>query len=289
MSTRVRRAALVVVLVLTTWTAVGAGTAYLATRPAPGHVPAREMIGGRAVLELSVSAADGVHSFAWFVDAGGDRCAVLLSGIHGDRRASLPRADFWLSRGWSVLLPDLRGTGESDAQPISFGWNERLDVEAWVEYLRERGLKKIALHGQSLGAAAAVYAAADGAQVELLVLDACYDNLRNALSRRLPWIPLPRVLFFPVRVFTQLRLGVSPELMQPVKCLARIRAPVFLASGSDDQKVGREAATALFEACAAERKILHWVAGAGHEELWLRDPAGLADALGRFITAAGLD
>lgn len=274
---------------LAIWLGLGALTAYVSTQPAPQVVGKRERIGDRQVVDLEVRASDGVRTVAWFVDGGGDRCAMLLSGIHGSRLASLPRADFWLARGWSVLLPDLRGTGESDPQPISFGWNERLDVEAWVLHLRERGVRTIALHGQSLGAAAAVYAAAEGTSVELLVLDACYDTAKAALARRLPYVPWPSLAFLPVRLFTELRTGASPKRMRPVDGLTRIHAPTFLAAGSEDQEVGRTAPEEMLRACASQRKSLHWVEGARHEELWLYDPAGLARALGAFIDDAEVE
>ncbi|HUR28986.1 MAG TPA: alpha/beta fold hydrolase [Planctomycetota bacterium] len=282
-----RRLGLTVAIAFAIWLGLGAWTAFELTRAVPSRVEPLAQIGARPVENLEVRAADGVRSVAWFADAGTERCAVLLSGIRTNRRGALPRADFWLARGWSVLLPDLRGTGESDPRPISFGWNARLDVEAWVAHLRARGVRTIALHGQSLGAAAAVYAAADGTQVELLVVDACYDNLRNALSHRLPWIPLPHVAFLSVRAFTELRVHASLDALQPVECVRRIRVPTFFAAGTQDQKVGREASEALLRASAAPHKTLHWLAGADHEELWIRDPVGLALALDAFLRDAG--
>jgi alpha-beta hydrolase superfamily lysophospholipase len=200
----------------------------------------------------------------------------------------LPRAAFWLSQGWSVLLVDLRGTGESDPRAISFGWNERLDVDAWVTRMRERGVRTIALHGQSLGAAAAVYAVADGAEVQLLVLDACYDDVQRALDRRLPFVPFPRLAFFPVRLLVELRTGIAAEQLRPIDKLSAIRAPTFFAVGTDDQKVGREAATDLFEASPAAHKQLFWVEAARHEELWARHADQLSPALTAFLNAAGL-
>jgi len=271
------------------WLGVGALTAFMVTRPTPREVRDRTEIAGLKAVELELRAEDDVRSVAWFVDSGQDRCALLLSGIHGSREASLPRARYWLDRGWSVLLPDLRGTGESDVRPISFGWNERLDVAAWIAAMRARGLRTIALHGQSLGAAAAVYAVHDGAEVELIVLDNCYDRVDTALARRLRFVPWPAIAFLPVGWFTRWRVGAAPASMNPVEKLTRIRTPTFMAVGSEDSTIGRAGAEALFQACAAASKRLHWVEGARHEELWLYDPTGLAQALDGFITAARIE
>ncbi len=289
MTTRVRRIAAVLALAIALWFGLGALTVFVATRPSPHAVAKRERICERTVLDVELRAGDGVRSPAWFVDGGHDRCAVLLSGIHGSRRASLPRADFWLARGWSVLLPDLRGTGESDSRPISFGWNERLDVEAWIGWLRARGVRTIALHGQSLGAAAAVYAAADGHTVELLVLDACYDDVERALERRLPFVPWPAFALFPVRLFAELRIGASANELRPVECLKHIHTPVFMAVGTDDSEVGSSASKAMLAACAAEHKQLYWVKGARHEELWARKSEELSHALAAFIERCSIE
>ena len=289
MGPRIRRLAAVLGIAVGLWFGLGALTVFVATRPSEHWIPPRDHLGEKTVVEVEVRSIDEVRSSAWFIDAGRERCVILLSGIHGSRLASLPRAEFWLDRGWSMLLPDLRGTGESDSRSISFGWNERLDVEAWILWLRARGVKTIALHGQSLGAAAAVYAAADGSTIELLVLDACYDDVEHALERRLPFVPWPALTLFPVRLFAELRIGASANELRPVECLKRIRTPLFMAVGTDDREVGRSAPAEMLAASASEHKQLHWVEGARHEELWLRKSPALPRALAAFIESAKIE
>jgi alpha/beta superfamily hydrolase len=44
------------------------------------------------------------------------------------------RAKFLYAAGYSTLLIDFQGTGESDGSAITFGWRERFDVLAAVVY-----------------------------------------------------------------------------------------------------------------------------------------------------------
>jgi alpha/beta superfamily hydrolase len=46
------------------------------------------------------------------------------------------RALFLRDAGYSVLLIDFQATGESPGDVITFGWRERLDVLAAVDFLR---------------------------------------------------------------------------------------------------------------------------------------------------------
>ena len=46
------------------------------------------------------------------------------------------RAEFLRQAGYSTLLIDFQGTGESEGKAITFGWRERFDVLAAVNYLK---------------------------------------------------------------------------------------------------------------------------------------------------------
>ena len=130
---------------------------------------------------------------------------------------------------------------------------------------------------------------ADGSTVELLVLDACYDDVEHALERRLPFVPWPALALFPVRLFAELRIGASANELRPVECLKRIRTPLFMAVGTDDREVGRSAPAEMLAASASEHKQLHWVEGARHEDLWLRKSPALPRALAAFIESAKIE
>ena len=281
-----RGLAAVVVLVLL-WLLTGAIAAWIATGPRPAPIAPRAGIAGTAVTEVATTAADGVVVRGWLCTADPTRCVLLAAGIRGNRGSLIGPAEFWLRRGWSVLLVDLRGTGTSTPTPIAFGWHEATDLLAWCALLRGRGVGRIGAHGHSLGAAAIVYASARGVAWDFVVLEACYDDIRTATRNRAPaWLPLPDLCLWPMTLTAQLRLHIDPEQLRPIALVPRMTMPALLLCGDADPRVRPAESAALLRAFGSPRKELRWIAGAGHVDLWRYDAAACAAALTEF--AAGL-
>ena len=69
---------------------------------------------------------------------------------------------FIKTRGYSVLLPDLRASGKSEGKYIGMGWLDRADIKRWVEYINNNyPNKKIILYGVSMGAATVMMSAGE--------------------------------------------------------------------------------------------------------------------------------
>jgi fermentation-respiration switch protein FrsA (DUF1100 family) len=214
------------------------------------------------------------------------RCVVLAAGIHGNRLAMLDRAEWYLANGWSTLLVDLRGTGASDGRRISMGYHEAGDLVAWRAWLRSQGFVQVGAHGQSLGAAAVVYSAADRSDRgwDFAVLESCYGDIGSALDNRLPWLPLPALCLWPLRLCAGWLMGVDAGRMRPVDTIAELRAPTLIACGDRDREVGSGVSEALLQASGARDKQLVWIAGAGHVDLWRTDET-LRSALAGFLAS----
>ena len=101
----------------------------------------------------------------------GSQCAVLL---HGDQRSGKdwrPFAEYLVEREMRVIVPDLRGHGETGGPLTEASYTEMLqDVDAAVAHLAGAGCTRVALMGAELGAVLALNAAAEDARVTNLVL-----------------------------------------------------------------------------------------------------------------------
>lgn len=226
-------------------------------------------IAGRTVEAVSTKARDGVDLSGWLVraDTGSTRCVVLAAGIRANRQAMVARASWHLQRGWSTLLVDLRGTGESAPVRITMGWHEALDLIAWAAFARAHGFDEVGVHGQSLGAAAAVYTAVRGdAQWQFALLESCYVDIHEALTARLPF--LPAFLLWPLVACSQVLIDANAADLVPERAIAALRAPTLLLQGQRDSKVGERALERLFAASGAARKATCLVPRAGHDDLW---------------------
>src|SRR5207249_9377720 len=92
----------------------------------------------------------------WWLDQGGDSPVVLLlHSIRADRSSMLSRAKLLLGHGFSVLLIDLQGHGETPGAAITLGSRESADVRAALGWLkRTEPLRRVGVIGCSLGGAA---------------------------------------------------------------------------------------------------------------------------------------
>lgn len=287
---RRRRWLLRLAAALLLWWGLGLLTAHVATRPHPSEIVPRAEIGGRKVEDVSVSTTDRLTVRGWLVDVPVDasrdeqRCVILCAGIRGNRQRLLSRAKFYQELGWSTLLVDLRGTGASDGARISMGWHEADDLVAWRLLLRNRGYTKIGVHGQSLGAAAAVYTSTrmpTPPDWSFMVLEACYLDITSALRARL--FGLPEFLLWPVIRNAEWLLGVDAEDLSPLIAMRRHSAPTFFVCGTLDDKVGHDATTQLMDALPARDKVHYHVPDVAHKDLWRPGGTALRNALREFL------
>jgi alpha-beta hydrolase superfamily lysophospholipase len=130
--------------------------------------------------------ASGAMIRGWLV-AGqpGKGVVVLMHGVHADRRVMVARAEFLSRAGYSVLLFDFQGHGESLAKTITFGFLESRDATAAVNFVREKFPgEKIGVIGVSLGAASALLAEPP-LPVSALVLESSFPTIYQATEDRM--------------------------------------------------------------------------------------------------------
>jgi uncharacterized protein len=175
------------------------------------------------------------------------------------------RAEFLRQAGYSTLLIDFQATGESDGEAITFGWRERFDVLAAVQYLKTRVPDQpIGIIGVSLGGAATTFAA-PSLHVDAAVLEAVYPSIDRALVNRLETRvgPVGR-LVAPLLLFQlQPRLGMAAADLAPVDHMAQLGCPLLVVAGSADRYTTVDDTQRLF-AAAREPKDLWMIPGAAH-------------------------
>ena len=225
---------------------------------------------------VTLVTADGEHLGAWFRRASPGRALVLLlHGMGGTRRSFGPHARRLASEGFGFLVPTLRGFGDSSGERIDFGWSSRADVIAAVEYLeRVEPEAPRVIVGQSLGAAAAIFAAEElGQRVNGYVLEAPYRDLEKACRDRLARHlapPLAAIAFAGMRLWAPLFLPVAVERLRPIDAVTRFPAgvPALFVAGARDELAGdvRE----LAERCSAAAELVV-LAGRDHKDLWTLD------------------
>jgi len=240
----------------------------------------------RGVEAIGFTASDGVALKGWWWPGRDpERAVLLLHGLRADRLQMLPRAKWLHESGYSVLLFDFRGCGESGGL-ATFGYRERLDVEAALRFLREqRGVRETVVIGQSSGAAAALMAVDAWTEgMKGAVLESPFDRLDNAVRIRMQRAlgPLEPALSPLLLIQIPPRLGFSAEDLAPLEAIHRGRCAVLIGFGGRDPFVTRRLPGAFFREAPYPATL--WVMQkAGHTDLHRFDPKSYQEKVGEFL------
>lgn len=241
---------------------------------------------------LTLLTSDGLRLHAWVLrtlQGSSNDWVLLLHGYGSDRTAVQNRARFYSRRGFNVLLLHFRGHGSSNPAMISYGFNERRDVKAAFDFIRELrpGHRvHIGINGISMGAAAAAYAIGhEEIKPDWIILESCYDNIHHALGNRLarrvgPW--LAPFLAWPVERVVEQLVRLRAEDLDPAKALEKASCPVLLLAG-DSEVVLKMVEIEYLYGCIPEPKRLVLFSGAGHEDLLGYDTKRYARTVDRFL------
>jgi uncharacterized protein len=203
---------------------------------------------------LRLKTEDGQEIGAWLV-AGDEEAPtiLLLHGNGGSRSGISARGTVWASRGYPVLMISLRAHGDSSGDFNDIGYGARNDVIVAVDYLEKRRPgRPIIVHGKSMGAAAAIFAAGRlGHRVAGYILESPYQSLtiavrnrtRNALPPVLDWIAYRGLLLVAPLVLPDL------EKISPVEAIEAMPddVPVLILAGELDPVARPGEARAIFE------------------------------------------
>lgn len=217
----------------------------------------------------------GSYIRGWFIAGKGDApVIILMHGIRANRLSMIDRARFLAVAGYSVLLFDFQGSGESPGEQITFGYLEAMDARAAVRYVRGRlPGAKIGVIGSSLGGAASVLGDRP-LQVEGLVLEAVYPTIEEAISNRLALRLGHAGRHLAPLLVSQIdtRLGVDPKNLRPIERMLDIGCPLLLVAGERDDRTTLEESQRLFRA-APEPKEIWIIKDASHVDFHRHAPA----------------
>lgn len=232
------------------------------------------------------TSADGLGLSGWWLPRAGARGAVI--GCHGhsgskDELLGIGTAS-WRA-GYSVLLFDFRGRGESEPWPHTLVSREVDDLLAAVRLARGRapGLP-LGVIGFSMGAAVSILTAAREPAIAAVVADSPFTSGAEVVGHavrqtlRLP----PEMLVAAADELVQRRHGYRFSQARPIDAVAQIAPrPLLLIHGDQDTLVPVEHGRRLY-AAAGEPKELLIAPGAEHCGAYFADREGYAARVTAF-------
>jgi pimeloyl-ACP methyl ester carboxylesterase len=260
-----------IILLLVLWLAASFAVAYRLTRR--HRPPFREPIPAVSWAKLEshrLQTCDGQVLGAWLVP--GTKHApsvVLLHGNGGSRIQCLRRAEMLAAEGCTLLMVSLRAHGDSTGAINDIGYGARHDVVAAVDFLeRRRPGKPIVIHGTSLGAAAALFAAAAlDHRVAGYILESPYKDLKTAVWNRTENALPPVFDWIAYRGLVAAASFVLPhyEQISPLTAASGVPAdvPVLILAGSQDRHARPAEARALHDRIRPHARLILFEHG-GH-------------------------
>jgi uncharacterized protein len=228
-----------------------------------------------ADVTIAVPGAKAGHQMlhAWWMPAprSGSNLVLYFHGNEGNVSTSLGETALLRSLGYSVLVVDYRGYGESDgAFPSEISVYEDADavLNALVHEWRIQP-QNIFVYGHSLGAAVAIDLASRHPELGGLVVESAFTSIYDMAKLE------SKYGIFPVGLLLNQRF-------ESIKKVSRLELPVLYIHGTADRVVPYNMGVALFERSGGQKRFVA-VPGGGHDDNAAIAPTELAAALRELI------
>ena len=219
-------------------------------------------------VRFNSAADDSVQLAGWWIpNPTATRAIILVHGRNENRSSHLALARPLWDAGYSVLLFNLRGHGDSTRASCTYGLREADDVVGAVAFVESQGVAagQIGVLGWSLGAASALLAMDRSPDIGAVVSDSAYADSSPLLAHN--------ALQPGLRLAMRLTRGVNLADVRPDRALTHVAATssrhVFLIHGALDSAVP-----------LAQFEKLRAAGGSGVAESWLVPDAGHLGAYG---------
>jgi len=278
--------------------AAGIVLSEAALRPPRHAIPERPpyQVNWRAA---QITAQDGAILCGWLLfppRSNGD-VVIVLHGIADSRTGPAGLAPMFLDRGYTVLLPDNRGHGESGGELVTYGLRETDDIHRWVDWLiANQRPRHVFGMGESLGAAVLIQSLAAERRFNAVVAEAPFATFeRVAVDRVVQRLPfnngLAHIVAWPMVysgfLYSRLRYGLDFRAASPQNVTSSISTPVLLIHGLADTNIYPEHSRIL--AARNPRAVTLWlVPGAVHTQAFAAAPDEFRTrVLGWFASHSG--
>ena len=193
--------------------------------------------------EIALTTKDNISIAGWFISSSVKTsrgkpapAIILLHGYPAEKGDMLFIASS-LQLDFNIFLLDFRYFGKSGGSFTTLGTNERLDLEAAIDFLESRGFKKVGVLGFSFGGAAAILQAEKDPRIAAVVSYASYADLillgKDAYGR----LPLIREALVPLMKFWAKLLWGVDSAFSPKEAAKNLSTPILIIHTKTDEQI----------------------------------------------------
>jgi pimeloyl-ACP methyl ester carboxylesterase len=229
-------------------------------------------------VEFSPRGRQELRLRGWWLSAPDPRATVIrVHGVHSNRESLLGLSAALVRAGFSVLVFDLRGHGESDWARMGAGLDEREDVLGAIDYaVQERRSRLVLLHGNSFGGAIALMSGWREPSVTGVFADSAFASLSDLVAQevsRRTFLPDWAAHVFRPGIVIAGRLfhGIDIGQVEPQLDAARYEFSLGLAHCRGDDRIPDEHLEQI-AAATQVRPSLHVFEDCDHGDAWHEHP-----------------
>jgi len=232
---------------------------------------------------------DNVLLKGWFIQ-GSNQISIII--VHGgfqnrvdDNVDTLGLARDLNKKGYSLLLFDLRGRGESEGTGRALS-NIEKDIGGAFDFLRYSGYAtdRIAIMGYCSGAASACIFASQE-DIGALVLIGCFAEVRDMVISMATVRGIPGIfaeIFIPgLKLTTSFMYGY--QVVNPIDVLSEVRCPIFFIHEEYDEFIPIGDMLRLFEESTHPENQFWEVDNTEHSQSYKNNPIEFIDRTTSFL------
>lgn len=192
---------------------------------------------------------------------------AIFHGYGGNKSLMLSKSDEFIKMGYNTVLVDFMGSGGSDGNQTTIGYDEAEEVKTVYDYLQKNNTQNIYLFGTSMGAVAVMKAIADYKIIPKAIIIECpfgsmYQTTVNRFKQmNAPYIPMAGLLVF----WGGIMNGFWAFSHVPIEYAKAITVPTLLMYGEKDKNVTRQEIDTIYNNLAGD-KILVTFPKVGHND-----------------------
>ena len=205
-----------------------------------------------------------------------DIFVIVVHGYTSSPRGMGIYAKEYHNKGYNVILPSLNGHGDSEANKITMGWHDRLDLIDWINFIVENYPEsKIIIHGESMGSATTMMATGENlpTNVKVAVADcgftSVWDILSNKITNNFKLHEFPTL--YSINTANKIYAGFDFREASAVEKIKNSKTPTIFIHGDKDKFVPYEMLDKVYEAASCEKEKVT-IADSPHARNSCKDP-----------------
>ncbi|PXY43432.1 alpha/beta hydrolase [Flavobacterium hydrophilum] len=209
---------------------------------------------------------------------------ILFHGYNSEKSAMIQKSDEFIKLGYSTMLVDFMGSGNSEGNQTTIGYKEAEEVKICFDYMSQKGEKNIYLFGTSMGAVAIMKCINDSKiHPKGIIIECPFGSMYQTVCARFkkmhaPTFPMAGILLF----WGGIQNGFWGFGHNPSEYAKNINCPSLLLYGENDKSVSGNETHEIYLNLKG-MKELKIFKNTGHENYLIKNKEEWTKSISSFV------